>query len=145
VGYDITFTLEADEEFIPAIPPLEIDPNEQDDYGNVAEDKTGNNGVRSLSKKHNSEPKQNEHNASSSGPAPMQIAEHLSLKLLLQQKLVLQKSAEYNRGKLNTSPFPAAKSTSFLAPSKVGFPTMDQAASLYSVATHKPVQVLSPQ
>jgi hypothetical protein len=54
VGYDITFTLEADEEFIPVIPPLEIDPDEQDDYGNVAEDKTGNNGVRSLSKKHKS-------------------------------------------------------------------------------------------
>lgn len=75
VGYDITFTLEA-EECIPAIPPLENDPNEQDDNnGNGAEDKTGNNGLCSLSKKHKtSEPKENEHNASPSGPAPMQIA-----------------------------------------------------------------------
>jgi hypothetical protein len=71
VGYDITFTLEVDE-FIPAIPPIEIDPNEQDDYSNGAEDKTDNNGLHCLWKKHkSSEPKQNEHNASSWGPAPM--------------------------------------------------------------------------
>jgi hypothetical protein len=47
VGYDITFTLEVDE-FIPAIPPIEIDPNEQDDYSNGAEDKTDNNGLHCL-------------------------------------------------------------------------------------------------